>query len=65
MGIGGVGINAVQGAVAAGAHRVIAVDPIAFKREAALRFGATHTLEVDATRGSRSRGCWRCTAMAG
>ncbi len=32
-GIGGVGINAVQGAAFAGARNVIAVDPLASKRE--------------------------------
>jgi S-(hydroxymethyl)glutathione dehydrogenase/alcohol dehydrogenase len=42
LGVGGVGINAVQGARVAGARRVIAVDPVEFKREQALRFGATH-----------------------
>lgn len=42
MGIGGVGINAVQGAVHAGATSVVAVDPIEFKREKALEMGATH-----------------------
>jgi len=42
-GIGGVGINAVQGAAAAGARHVIAVDPVAFKLEVAARLGATHT----------------------
>ncbi|HKY14775.1 MAG TPA: NDMA-dependent alcohol dehydrogenase [Microthrixaceae bacterium] len=42
IGIGGVGINAVQGAVAAGATRVIAIDPVEFKREKAMEFGATH-----------------------
>jgi NDMA-dependent alcohol dehydrogenase len=41
VGVGGVGINAVQGAHAAGAAEVIAVDPIAFKRETALKLGAT------------------------
>jgi NDMA-dependent alcohol dehydrogenase len=41
MGVGGIGINAVQGAALAGAARVVAVDPVALKREAALRFGAT------------------------
>jgi NDMA-dependent alcohol dehydrogenase len=45
MGIGGIGINAVQGAAHAGATNVIAVDPVAFKREKALEFGATHTFE--------------------
>jgi S-(hydroxymethyl)glutathione dehydrogenase/alcohol dehydrogenase len=43
VGIGGIGINAIQGAVMAGARNVVAVDPVAFKREQALLFGATHT----------------------
>ncbi|WP_197517373.1 NDMA-dependent alcohol dehydrogenase [Microbacterium karelineae] len=42
MGVGGVGINAVQGAHHAGAVAVIAVDPVEFKRDAALSLGATH-----------------------
>jgi S-(hydroxymethyl)glutathione dehydrogenase/alcohol dehydrogenase len=41
-GIGGLGINAVQGAVHAGAKYVVVVDPIEFKRTTALKFGATH-----------------------
>ena len=45
MGVGGIGINAVQGAAHAGASHVIAVDPVAFKREKAMEFGATHTAE--------------------
>jgi NDMA-dependent alcohol dehydrogenase len=43
VGIGGIGINAVQGAKMAGAKRVIAIDPVEFKREKAMEFGATHT----------------------
>ncbi len=43
MGIGGIGINAVQGAAHAGASHVIAVDPIQFKREKAEEMGATHS----------------------
>ncbi|HVU61421.1 MAG TPA: NDMA-dependent alcohol dehydrogenase [Mycobacteriales bacterium] len=43
VGIGGVGINAVQGAAMAGARNVVAVDPVQFKRDEALKFGATHT----------------------
>jgi len=43
IGIGGVGANAVQGAKAAGAKRIIAIDPVEFKREQAMVFGATHT----------------------
>ena len=45
MGIGGIGINAVQGAKNAGASHVIAVDPIPFKREKAMELGATHAFE--------------------
>src|SRR5216683_1973663 len=41
-GIGGVGINAVQGAAFAGAQHIIAVDPLPNKREMAERLGATH-----------------------
>jgi NDMA-dependent alcohol dehydrogenase len=43
VGIGGIGINAVQGAKMAGATHVIAIDPVEFKREKAMEFGATHT----------------------
>ena len=39
--------NAVQGARMAGAKHVIAVDPVEFKREKAMEFGATHTVGVD------------------
>ncbi len=42
-GIGGVGINAVQGASFAGAQHVVAIDPLPGKREMAKRLGATHT----------------------
>lgn len=42
-GVGGIGANAVQGAAHAGATNVVAVDPLAMKREAATGFGATHT----------------------
>ncbi|OFB35897.1 alcohol dehydrogenase [Mycolicibacterium sp. (ex Dasyatis americana)] len=44
VGVGGIGINAVQGAALNGSQYVIAVDPIAFKREKALEFGATHAV---------------------
>jgi S-(hydroxymethyl)glutathione dehydrogenase/alcohol dehydrogenase len=42
IGIGGIGMNAVQGAKMAGAAKIIAVDPLEFKREKAMEFGATH-----------------------
>jgi S-(hydroxymethyl)glutathione dehydrogenase/alcohol dehydrogenase len=41
-GCGGVGMNAIQGAAAAGARVVVAVDPVRFKRDMAPVFGATH-----------------------
>lgn len=43
MGAGGVGMNAVQGAAAAGARSVIVIDPAETKRTWAKDFGATHT----------------------
>ena len=43
VGVGGVGINAVQGAKMVGARNIVAVDPVVFKQKAALDFGATHT----------------------
>jgi NDMA-dependent alcohol dehydrogenase len=43
IGVGGVGSAAVQGARLAGARRIFAIDPVEFKREQALKFGATHT----------------------
>jgi alcohol dehydrogenase (nicotinoprotein) len=43
FGIGGVGINAVQGARYAGAANVIAIDPNPFKLEMASQLGATAT----------------------
>jgi S-(hydroxymethyl)glutathione dehydrogenase/alcohol dehydrogenase len=47
FGVGGVGLNVLQGALLADAARVIAVDVSAAKLELARAFGATHT--VDAT----------------
>jgi S-(hydroxymethyl)glutathione dehydrogenase/alcohol dehydrogenase len=44
IGVGGVGINVVQGARLAGAETIIAVDLIEAKLEAARKFGATHTI---------------------
>jgi NDMA-dependent alcohol dehydrogenase len=43
VGVGGIGANAIQGARLAGATRIVAIDPIEFKREKAMEFGATHT----------------------
>ncbi len=45
MGLGGVGLSVVQGARLAAASRVIASDPVAERRAAAARFGATDLLD--------------------
>jgi S-(hydroxymethyl)glutathione dehydrogenase/alcohol dehydrogenase len=41
MGVGGVGMNAVQGAKHAGADHILVAEPVEWKREAAKDFGAT------------------------
>lgn len=46
IGCGGVGLNCVQGAVLAGALRVIAVDVLPAKLDLARRFGATDTVDA-------------------
>jgi S-(hydroxymethyl)glutathione dehydrogenase/alcohol dehydrogenase len=45
FGCGGVGLSVLQGARVAGAAEIFAVDPFELKREAARRFGATHTID--------------------
>lgn len=47
-GLGGVGLSCVQGARLAAATRVIAVDPVAARREAALALGATDAIDPTA-----------------
>jgi NDMA-dependent alcohol dehydrogenase len=42
-GVGGIGTAAVQGAVLAGANNVVVIEPVEWKREKILEFGATHT----------------------
>jgi S-(hydroxymethyl)glutathione dehydrogenase/alcohol dehydrogenase len=48
LGCGGVGLSVLQGARIAGATRIVAVDPVAFKRELALRLGATDVVDPGA-----------------
>ena len=45
MGCGPLGLSAVQGARIAGASRIIAIEPIAARRDVALKVGATHVLD--------------------
>ncbi|ARP69985.1 Zn-dependent alcohol dehydrogenase [Streptomyces pluripotens] len=47
IGCGGVGIAAVQGARLKGAAEIVAVDPVASRRESALRFGATKAVSPE------------------
>ena len=42
IGVGGIGMSALQGAVISGARHVIAIDPNEWKRDQAIKFGATH-----------------------
>jgi S-(hydroxymethyl)glutathione dehydrogenase / alcohol dehydrogenase len=44
IGVGGVGISSIQGAVISGAYPIIAVDIVDSKLETARDFGATHTI---------------------
>lgn len=46
LGCGGVGLNVVQGAVLAGAIKIIAVDTLDNKLEMAKNLGATHTVNA-------------------
>jgi S-(hydroxymethyl)glutathione dehydrogenase/alcohol dehydrogenase len=45
VGCGGVGQAVIQGARIAGAARIIAIDPVALKREVALALGATDVID--------------------
>lgn len=46
IGAGGVGLNAIQGAVVSGAYPIIAIDTLDNKLDAAKTFGATHTINA-------------------
>lgn len=49
IGLGGVGMSALQGAVNAGARHVFAIEPAEWKHALASKFGATHTYsDIDA-----------------
>jgi len=59
VGIGGIGANAVQGAKLAGARVIAAIDPVEFKREKAMEFGATHThASIEEALGAMSETTW-------
>uniref|UniRef100_UPI0013D7BA56 zinc-binding dehydrogenase n=3 Tax=Pseudomonadota TaxID=1224 RepID=UPI0013D7BA56 len=48
IGAGGIGLAAINAAKIAGAGTILAIDPVAEKRELALRLGATHALDAAA-----------------
>ena len=52
LGLGGVGLAATLGAVVAGAYPIVAVDPVASKRELALELGAAHVVDPTAEGGA-------------
>ena len=59
VGVGGIGANAVQGARLAGARVIAAIDPVEFKREKAMEFGATHThASIDEALAAMSETTW-------
>jgi NDMA-dependent alcohol dehydrogenase len=73
LGVGGIGSNAIQGAKAAGARHIVAVDPVDFKRDRAVDFGATHTTATvdearsviaELTRGQLADACIITTDVA-
>jgi S-(hydroxymethyl)glutathione dehydrogenase/alcohol dehydrogenase len=45
VGVGGVGMAALQGAVISGARKIFVIDPVEWKRDQSLKFGATHVYE--------------------
>ncbi|GAA1684788.1 hypothetical protein GCM10009807_30720 [Microbacterium lacus] len=47
FGLGGIGLSAIAGARAAGAHPIIAVDRIARKLDLAVELGATHVVNAE------------------
>ena len=52
FGLGPIGIAAVQGARIQGAKTIIGIDPIKYRRELALKLGATDVLDPNALRGN-------------
>jgi S-(hydroxymethyl)glutathione dehydrogenase/alcohol dehydrogenase len=51
IGLGPIGVSAVQGAKIQGARTIVGIDPIAKRRELAMKLGATHVLDPNKLRG--------------
>lgn len=60
VGCGGVGLNAIQGALYSGAYPIIAVDILDNKLETAKAFGASHTINVK-REGDPVKKAWELT----
>jgi S-(hydroxymethyl)glutathione dehydrogenase/alcohol dehydrogenase len=52
FGLGPIGVSAVQGARIQGAKTIIGIDPIKYRRDLALKVGATHVLDPNELRGN-------------
>ena len=52
FGLGPIGMSAVQGARIQGAKTIIGIDPIKYRRDLALKLGATHVLDPNADKGN-------------
>jgi len=52
FGLGPIGVSAVQGARIQGAKTIIGIDPIKYRRDLAMKLGATAVLDPDALRGN-------------
>ena len=59
IGVGGVGMGALQGALIAGARYIFAINPVEWKRDQALKFGATHVYpDLDAAMAGIAEVTW-------
>jgi S-(hydroxymethyl)glutathione dehydrogenase/alcohol dehydrogenase len=52
FGLGPIGLSAIQGARMQGAKIIIGIDPIKYRRDLAVKLGATHVLDPNADRGN-------------
>src|SRR4029077_19091977 len=52
FGLGPVGLSAVQGARIQGATRISGIDPIGYRRDPAMKLGATAVIDSNADRGN-------------
>ena len=60
FGVGGVGLNVIQGLRIAGATRIVAVDTVAAKEDLGRQFGATHFVDASVTATRRPPSASSC-----